>query len=90
MGVKELLNLIGADPNEVIPEGLKEAQWLAKGDGERPTLPRCPASSKVCFSSESQAKQAMRNRLNKGANTSRLRTFKCDDCHQWHFTSSFR
>lgn len=90
LGVAALLNLLGADPNEPIPAGIREAQWHTQDDTERSALRRCPQSGKVSFTSQSQAKQAMRSRLNRGANVSRLRVFHCESCHAWHFTSSIR
>lgn len=91
-GVRELLQLLGADPNEAIPSGLREAQQHAEREGglpERSALLRCEVSGKVRFNSESQAKGAARARLNRGANVDKLRTFRCPDCKDWHFSSSF-
>jgi len=93
LGVKAVLELLGADPNEVIPSGLREAEYLKSletDEPERSALVRCPASSKVCFSSASAAKAAARRRLNKGSNTSSLRTYHCPDCGKFHMSSSFR
>lgn len=92
-GVRALLDLLGADPNEAAPTGLREAEWRADeaGGGEKHvSLEKCPVSQKVMFSSESAAKAAARRRLNKGSNTNSLRTYRCPDCGAHHFTSSFR
>lgn len=92
LGVKDLLKLLGADPNEVAPVTLKEAKWQRALEGEEPErqeMERCKESGKVCFTSESQAKTAARSRLNRGSSVSKLRTYKCDHCHAWHFSSSF-
>jgi len=92
LGVKDLLKLLGADPNEVAPVTLKEAKWQRAMEGDEPTpteMERCKESGKVCFSSESQAKNAARNRLNRGSSVSKLRTYKCNHCHMYHFSSSF-
>jgi len=90
-----LLNLLRADPHEPIPHSLAEARDITNQEQEQPThnypeRQRCHESGKTCFSSQHQAKQAARSRLNKGANTSRLRTYLCPDCHQWHMSSSHR
>lgn len=92
-GVKELLALLGADPLESPPNNLEEARFRQEMEGgviERKKLERCPQTDKTCFTSESQAKQAARARLNKGANTGRLRTYRCDYCSNYHITSQFR
>jgi len=86
-GVRALLDLLGADPNEVIPHSLSEARDLA--GVERVERERCPETGKTCFASESQAKSAIGNRLRKGANTGKLRAYRCPDCNQFHMSSSF-
>lgn len=73
-----------------IPPPLKKLKDLPE-----PTAPTYnkPAERTRCgkqgFSSEKAAKQAMRSRLNKGANVSRLRTYFCKSCAKWHLTSTF-
>jgi hypothetical protein len=92
-GVKALLELLGADPYESPPNNLEEARFRNELEGtpiEREELSRCPVNGKVSFTSEGQAKQAARARLNKGANTGRLRTYRCDYCSNFHVTSQFR
>ena len=92
LGVKDLLKLLGADPNEVAPVTLKEAKWQRALEGDEPPpaeMERCKESGKMCFSSESQAKTAARSRLNRGSSVSKLRTYHCEHCHHWHFSSSF-
>lgn len=86
-GVRALLDLLGADPNEPIPQTLAEARELA--GVERVERERCPETGKTCFSSESQAAAAINNRLRKGANTGKLRAYRCPDCNQFHMSSSF-
>ena len=91
-GIKNLLSILGADPNESPPANLEEARFRQELEGqsiEREELSRCPVNGKVSFRSEGQAKQAARSRLNKGANTSKLRTYRCEHCASWHLTSSF-
>lgn len=91
-GVKALLDLLGADPNEVTPTNLHEARYLSElhgGAEERSALLRCESSGKVRFSSESQAKAAARSRLNRGSNVDKLRVFRCPSCGDHHFSSSF-
>lgn len=93
LGVKALLELMGCDANEAVPSGLREAEMLCKMEGpEEPqaALARCPQSGKVMFTSEHQAKGAMKRRLTKGSNVSSLRVYRCDSCSNWHFTSAFR
>ena len=92
-GVKALLELLGADPNEAPPQSLAEARFMHEREGhtvEREELSRCRETGKVSFTSEGQAKQAARARLNKGANTGRLRTYRCPQCSNFHITSSIR
>ena len=86
-GVRALLDLLGADPNEPIPQTLAEARELAGVEfAERE---RCPETGKVCFSSESQANGAAKARLRKGSNVNQLRVYRCPDCNQFHMSSSF-
>lgn len=90
--VKALMALLGADPYESPPNNLEEARFRQEMEGvvvEREERTRCRETGKVSFSSESQAKQAARSRLNKGANTGKLRQYKCEHCASWHLTSSF-
>lgn len=87
-----LLKLLGHNPDEHAPQSLAEARDLTNHEPLARNYPeptRCPSSNKHQFHSEHQAKKAARSRLNKGANTSRLRTYHCPDCHQWHISSSF-
>jgi hypothetical protein len=42
---------------------------------------------KTSYTSEKHAKQAARHRLNKGANVSRLRAYRCNTCNLWHLSS---
>lgn len=42
---------------------------------------------KHTFESERQCKDAIRHRLNKGANVNKLIAYFCRDCHGWHMTS---
>jgi len=86
-GVKALLELMGADPNEEAPGSFSEARELAGVEHEE--RERCPANGKVCFNSESDAKNAARSRLSKGANVGKLRSYRCPDCNQYHLSSSF-
>jgi hypothetical protein len=91
--VKSLLALLGADPYEAPPASLEEARFRTELDGgqvKRGSLERCHATGKMSFSSEAQAKQAARARLRKGANTGRLRVYKCEHCSHWHLTSQFK
>lgn len=88
-GCKRLLELLGADPNEPAPANLAEARDLANFDDHRTQPVLCPVSGKHAFSSAGAARQAINHRLRKGANTSRLRSYLCPDCRQWHLSSSF-
>lgn len=95
LGVKDLLELMGVDPNEPAPTGLREAEWhrdLEGGSEERAELERCPASGKVMFSSESQARAASKRRLRKGSNASAFRVYRCPDCggNYYHLTSQVK
>jgi hypothetical protein len=90
--VKSLMAILGADPYESPPNNLEEARFRRELEGhavEREERERCPVNGKVSFTSEGQAKQAARARLNKGANTGKLRTYRCPDCSMFHITSSF-
>lgn len=45
---------------------------------------------KVSYTSQVAADKAAKNRLRKGSNTSKLRTYFCKICSSWHMSSSFR
>jgi len=97
-GVKALMELLGADPNESPPNNFEEARF--RHELERQTvpvdpvrmdeMPRCQITGKVGFSSEPQAKKAARSRLNRGSNVSKLRVYRCEHCGMWHMSSNFR
>jgi hypothetical protein len=42
---------------------------------------------KHLYTTQSKAKAAVRYRLNKGADTSKLFTYYCEQCNAWHMTS---
>ena len=83
---KRLLELLGCDPHEPVPT-FEEA---------RDSVPReiyvvslCPSSGKQSFTSESAARRAATNRMNKGSGTGAVRQYLCPDCSMWHLSSSF-
>lgn len=93
LGVKALLSLMGCDPNEAVPTGLKEAEWHRSMEGDEPEpvgLGRCSTAGKVCFTSESQAKTAAKRRLKKGSNAAAFRAYVCPDCSKWHLSSQMK
>jgi hypothetical protein len=58
------------------------------GKPKRLALRLCPVSGKHSFASETAAKAATIQRMNRGARTKKLRAYQCPDCHRWHMTSS--
>jgi hypothetical protein len=93
IGVKELLALLGADPNEAIPTGLREAEWATQLEGcehEPVGLGKCSTTSKVMFLSFSQAKAASKRRLKRGSNANAFRIYLCPDCSHFHMTSQVK
>lgn len=88
LGVKALLELMGADPNECPPCSLKEARQLAP-EVARFENEYCPISGKVMYSSEGACRKAITNRINKGSNVSKLRSYLCPDCSHYHMSASF-
>lgn len=87
------MRLLGVDPNLVVPSSLQEARYLQQMEGGESVsnhqFERKSGCGKVCFNSKAQAKAACKRRLNKGANTSRLRVYYCEACNAHHMTSSF-
>lgn len=86
--INRLLSILGPS-DELSPSTLKEARDMVE-PVERVEMERCGETNKVCFTSQSQATAAARSRLRKGANTGKLRSYRCEHCNQWHFSSSFR
>ena len=85
-----MLDLLGADPNEAIPQSLEEARELAgyvRPQHAPPLL--CPVTDKHSFPSDHAARQAITNRLRKGSNTGALRAYLCEHCSLWHMSSSY-
>lgn len=94
-GCKELLKLLGADANKPFPSSIEQAKMIHEDLEDEShvtyrTATRLDNSCmNVCYGSQSEANSATKRRLNKGSNTSRLRTYFCDECKAWHMTSSF-
>jgi hypothetical protein len=90
--VKRLFELLGTT-SEPTPVNLNEARMLAELAGStvenRQGYRMENDCMKVCFTSESQAKAAARQRLNVGSNVGKLRQYYCTECKAWHMTSSF-
>ena len=86
---KRLLELLGA-AGESPPESLLDACDRLDADGgsvELHVTSRGPCG-KMSYGSEAKARQAISNRLKKGANTARLRAYLCPHCPgAWHMTS---
>lgn len=86
-----LRELLGDD--EWTPANGREAmdEALDRGDAKHFTqaVRRDNSCTKTCYTSKKQARKAAINRLNKGANADRLRTYWCDLCKAFHMTSSF-
>lgn len=84
--IDNILTNLGLDPKTVSTEAFDEDKRKRR---ERPpvSLGKCPVSGKVMFKSETMAKKAMRIRLNKSSNASKLRCYLCDDCSRWHMSS---
>ena len=94
-GCQDLLKLLGGDANDLVPASYEEAKMIHEDqEGESHVTYRTAtrlenSCMKVCYGSQSEANFATKRRLNKGSNTSRLRTYFCDECKAWHMTSSF-
>ena len=93
-GIKNLLALLGEDPNGHAPRNLAEARQMhEESGGESPDRSHGHRldndCGKVCFTSESSCRAAINYRLKKGSNVSKLRSYLCPDCSAWHMTSSF-
>ena len=86
-----LKELLGEDDCQ--PANGREAMNRAMEDGHaiKDALPGRSdgACSKTYFTSEKQARKAALNRMRKGANVDRLRTYLCPACHFWHLSSTF-
>lgn len=91
--LKRLLDILGPDDSPP-PVSLFEARILSEDQGlatsYRHGYRKDNECMKTCYQSEPAAKDAARNRLKKGANVSKLRTYFCDICSAWHLTSSIR
>lgn len=91
--INRILGLLGADPDEIIPNNFKDAKLLHVSEYDN--LPaktekrKCPETGKMMYLSETMAKQAARSRLNRGSNVSKIRCYLCEHCHHWHMSSSF-
>lgn len=86
--LNRLLSILGPS-DEYCPTTLREAKEMSE-PVDRVEMERCGETNKVCFTSESQANAAAKSRLRKGANTGKLRVYRCPHCNQYHFSSSFR
>lgn len=84
---KRLLELLGADPNEPVPTFEEACDSVPRGERHVPVL--CPVTSKHSFPSESAARRAATNRMNKGSGTGSVRQYLCEHCRQWHLSSSY-
>ena len=86
--LNRLLSILGPS-DDLPPSSLREAREMSE-PLDRVEMERCGETDKVCFTSESQANAAAKSRLRKGANTGKLRVYRCPHCNQFHFSSSFR
>jgi hypothetical protein len=85
--INRLFNILGWHPEPI--ESIEDAEEASEGQVEYRQVHKS-SCGKSAYTSERAAKQAMRSRLNKGANVSKLRCYKCDDCGMYHMTSSFK
>ena len=51
---------------------------------------QCEHTGKRGFRSRTAAKRALKAVFRKGANTDRLRIYRCPHCHDYHLSSSFQ
>jgi hypothetical protein len=84
--INRLFNILGWHPEPI--ESIVDAEE-ATGEPVEYKSSHRSSCGKSAYTSERAAKQAMRHRLNKGANVSRLRCYKCDECGFYHMTSRF-
>jgi len=91
--ISRILDLLGVDPDEIVPNNFKDAKLLYVEENEKlPTNKekrKCHETGKMMYLSENMAKQAARSRLNRGSNVSKIRCYLCEHCHHWHMSSSF-
>lgn len=83
---KRLLELLGADPHEPVPTFEEACDSVPR---EVYVVSLCPSSGKQSFASESAARRAATNRMNKGSGTGSLRVYRCPECRNHHLSSSF-
>jgi len=86
--LNRLLSILGPS-DDFSPSTLNEAKEMSE-PVDRVEMERCGETNKVCFTSQSSANAAAKSRLRKGANTGKLRVYRCPHCNQFHFSSSFR
>lgn len=79
--------LVASDTSDRERHGDSMASLLAEAmDSRRAEAPRCYATGKVIFASESEARQSRSKRTK----SDRLRTYVCEHCHGFHLTSQVR
>ena len=91
--IKHLLDILGVDPNELVPANLEEARMIHEEYGGNPIEFRSNVRlnndcNKVCYSSEAVCRDAINHRLRCGSNSSFLRAYRCETCSAWHMSSS--
>jgi hypothetical protein len=84
--INRLFNILGWHPEPI--ETIEDAEEATEEAVEYRSTNKS-SCGKSAYTSERAAKKAMRSRLNKGANVSRLRCYKCDKCGMYHMSSSF-
>jgi hypothetical protein len=91
--VKRILDILGCDPNECFPDNLKDAKHfyeetngIIENKHERKL---CEVTQKTIYPSKKAVGSAIKNRLNRGSNTDKLRSYQCEHCKNWHMSSSF-
>lgn len=94
-GCANLMKLLGVDPNAPMPRNLHDARIIQEMEGgealERRSGTRLEnGCGKMVFTSQSACAQAMKNRLRRGSNVSKLRSYFCDTCAGYHMSSRFR
>ena len=84
-----LLDSLGSIPSAPSPVDFEDAKLAFREQTEAKASRERGPCGKVMFSSESATKAAIKRRLERGSNASRLRAYFCHECRSWHMSSAF-
>jgi len=75
-------------PGRLIKSPLDAAEMSEQIESTQFHSHKDTSCGKAGYESEKTCRRAIKNRLRRGGNTSRLRPYFCEKCHFWHMTSS--